>query len=148
MPLKKRDGELILDWMEEIGFTWVAGDYQVCEETSDKNLNRFKLFQQSMMVLGISLWHGSSKFIPCDDLAFPSDDEFGWYRKDSNGKELLITISIYVGKTRGSSKIVKEFHTYIVDEMNVIPIEYRNYKHSFENLDDLHMLLQRINDSL
>jgi hypothetical protein len=144
MPLKKRDGELILDWMEDIGMTWIGDGHQTCEESPSETLKRFKLYQQSMMALGLSLWDGTALLIPCNDMAFPEDDEFGWYKKDSNGKELLITVSVYVGKNRGSSNIIKEFHTYIVDTMQILPSEYWNYKQSFVNLEDLHGLLEKI----
>ena len=146
MPLKKRDGELILDWLEDIGIKYVETTEDVCNKLPSQEMKRFKLYNQHMMNLGISLWHGTSLLIPCDDLSFPEDDEIHWYRKDSRNKETLIIVSIYVYKKLGL--IVKNFDIHIVDEMDVFPPVYRKYKKTFDNLLNLEQFFKDIKNTL
>jgi hypothetical protein len=144
MPLKKRDGELILEWLEELGFEWVGKRENVCGETPSEKKKRFKLYEQAMMTVGLSLWFGTSLLIPCDDTAFPEEDEFGWYRDDANGKELVMTIAIYVGKRYASPEITKEYQLYLSNSLEILPPQYSNYRKSFATLEELRQFLDTL----
>lgn len=148
MPVKRRDGEIILDFLEDVGFKWIGKEADICSETPSEKLNRFKLYNSSLMVLAISLWYGTSLSIPCDDWAIPDDIEIGLYRKDFDNNELSITVMIRVKKNKQSSSIEKIYHVFITDKMSVLPPKYTNYRVVLETLEEVKGFLEMIRNSL
>ena len=148
MPLRKRNGEYIIDWLEEIGFSWTSSSNDYCNENPSQIRRRFKLYDQHSMSLGISLWNGTSHLVPCDDWNFPEDDEISWYRKDANGKEIVIVIMIRVEKSLDTGEIEKRYSVRGGDEFSILPTKYTSFKMSSHQLGEVRKLLDEIRVAL
>lgn len=129
--------------LTQIGYIFVGENRNVCAELSTKNMKRFKLFREHFS-FGINLWYGTSKYITCEDLTFPKDDELYLYDDDSYGKAVYFSVSLNVALNPER----KFFKLYIRDNMNILPSIYQKYEQKHSNFDEVVSVLTAITDAL
>jgi hypothetical protein len=165
------DDEQILNWFKEIGYVWVGKREDVCSETPQEQLKRFKLYKgfwedTKTRLFSITLWSGTSKYIKCDDLTWPGWEDPDLEALNSNNKLLIVQLTISwknivepdikvggdIGKiikmiadADAASPKVEQHHLLVVDRMNAIAnSKYSDYSNKYTNLSDVKLELEKI----
>ncbi len=93
----KQEGEIILEWLRELGYIWVGKFSQVCDESPEQKMKRFNLYQglwEKYYRYEIKVWFGTSHHVPCEDMTWLTEDDPYYEENNSDDKVLSITITI------------------------------------------------------
>ena len=128
----KYEGEIILEWLRELGYIWVGKFSQVCAESPEQKMKRFNLYQghwEQYYRFAISIWYGTSHHVPCEDMTWLTEDDPYYEENNSDDKVLSITVTIGLEPIPNPNASPPYFSRYEFIKSIKLPKEYILFYH-------------------